>query len=49
MHILDTIVAAKRKEIAKYKPLSSIERFKQEGFFWGNKQQVIGAKLVSGE
>jgi indole-3-glycerol phosphate synthase len=34
MDILETIVAAKRKEIEKYKPLSSIERFKRDGFFW---------------
>lgn len=32
--ILDDIIANKRKEIAKYKLLSSIERFRKEGFFW---------------
>jgi indole-3-glycerol phosphate synthase len=32
--ILDTIIAAKRKEVEKLKPLSSIERFRREGFFW---------------
>ncbi|MBL7757274.1 MAG: indole-3-glycerol phosphate synthase TrpC [Chitinophagaceae bacterium] len=33
-NILDTIVAQKRKEIEALKPLSSIERFRREGFFW---------------
>ena len=37
MDILEKIVAAKRKEIEKYKPLSSIERFRKEGFFWETK------------
>lgn len=34
MHILDEIIANKRKEIAELKPLSSIGRFEEEGFFW---------------
>lgn len=32
--ILDTIIAAKKKEIEKLKPLSSMERFRKQGFFW---------------
>lgn len=40
--ILDTIIAAKRKEIAKFKPMSSIERFEQQGFFW----QIANRSLV---
>ncbi len=42
MDILETIVVAKKKEIAKFKPLSSIERFEKEGFFWefGNRSLV---------
>ena len=32
--ILDTIIAQKKKEIAKLKPISSIGRFRKEGFFW---------------
>lgn len=32
--ILDTIIESKKKEIAELKPLSSIERFRKEGFFW---------------
>ncbi len=32
--ILDTIIAAKRQEVERLKPLSSIERFRKEGFFW---------------
>lgn len=34
MDILDTIVAAKRKQVEKFKPMSSIERFERDGFFW---------------
>jgi indole-3-glycerol phosphate synthase len=34
MDILETIVAAKRKEIERFKPMSSAERFEKEGFFW---------------
>ena len=39
MDILEKIVANKRKEIEKFKPLSSIERFSKKGFFWeiGNR------------
>ncbi|MBL7744996.1 MAG: indole-3-glycerol phosphate synthase TrpC [Chitinophagaceae bacterium] len=32
--ILDTIIANKRKEIEKFKSLSSVERFERDGFFW---------------
>jgi indole-3-glycerol phosphate synthase len=40
--ILDTIVANKKKEVEKFKPLSSIERFEKRGFFWeiGNRSMV---------
>jgi indole-3-glycerol phosphate synthase len=34
MDILETIIAAKKKHIETLKPLSSIERFEKEGFFW---------------
>ncbi|MEO5946802.1 MAG: indole-3-glycerol phosphate synthase TrpC [Chitinophagaceae bacterium] len=34
MDILETIVVAKRKEVEKFKPMSSIERFENDGFFW---------------
>lgn len=47
MHILDTIVAAKRKEIEKYKPLSSIERFKREGFFWEISNRSLVQSLLA--
>lgn len=40
--ILDTIVAAKRKEVEKLKPMSSIERFEKDGFFW----QITNRSLV---
>jgi indole-3-glycerol phosphate synthase len=42
MDILETILAEKRKEIEKLKPMSSIERFEKEGFFW----QVSNRSLV---
>jgi indole-3-glycerol phosphate synthase len=42
MTILDTIVANKRKEVEKLKPLSSIERFEKKGFFW----EVANRSLV---
>lgn len=42
MDILETIVAAKRKEIEKFKPMSSIERFEKDGFFW----QISNRSLV---
>ena len=42
MDILETIVAAKRKEVEKFKPMSSIERFERDGFFW----QIANRSLV---
>ncbi|MBK9465846.1 MAG: indole-3-glycerol phosphate synthase TrpC [Chitinophagaceae bacterium] len=42
MDILETIVAAKRKEVEKFKPMSSIERFERDGFFW----QISNRSLV---
>jgi indole-3-glycerol phosphate synthase len=47
MHILDTIVAAKRKEVEKYKPLSSMERFMREGFFWEIANRSLVQSLVA--
>jgi indole-3-glycerol phosphate synthase len=44
--ILDTIIAAKKKEIEKFKPLSSIERFKTEGFFWNIANRSLVERLV---
>lgn len=40
--ILNTIIAAKRKQIEKFKPMSSIERFEKDGFFW----QISNRSLV---
>ncbi|MGN6293384.1 MAG: indole-3-glycerol phosphate synthase TrpC [Chitinophagaceae bacterium] len=45
--ILDTIIAAKKKEIEKYKPLSSIERFKRDGFFWQFSNRSLVQSLLS--
>lgn len=46
MDILETIVAAKRKELEKFKPLSSIERFEQDGFFWQVKNRSLVQSLL---
>lgn len=45
--ILDTIIAAKKKEIEKYKPLSSIERFKRDGFFWQFSNRSLVESLLA--
>ena len=45
--ILDEIVVNKRKEIEKYKPLSSIERFRQEGFFWEISNRSLKQSLLA--
>jgi indole-3-glycerol phosphate synthase len=47
MDILQTIIAAKRKEIEKYKPLSSIERFRKEGFFWEIANRSLKKSLLA--
>lgn len=47
MDILEKIVAAKRKEIEKYKPLSSIERFRKEGFFWEIANRSLKQSLLA--
>ncbi|RYZ19185.1 MAG: indole-3-glycerol phosphate synthase TrpC [Chitinophagaceae bacterium] len=45
--ILDTIIAAKKKEIEKYKPLSSMERFKKDGFFWEIANRSLVQSLIA--
>jgi len=45
--ILDTIIAAKKKEIEKYKPLSGIERFKRDGFFWQFSNRSLVESLLA--
>ena len=47
MDILEKIVAAKRIEIEKYKPLSSIERFRKEGFFWEIQNRSLKQSLLA--
>jgi indole-3-glycerol phosphate synthase len=47
MDILEKIVAAKRKEIEKNKPLSSMERFRKEGFFWEIKNRSLKQSLLA--
>lgn len=46
MDILETIVAAKRKEIEEFKPLSSIERFERDGFFWQIRNRSLVQSLL---
>ena len=46
MDILEKIIAAKRKEIEKFKPLSSIERFEREGFFWQIRTRSLVQSLL---
>lgn len=43
MDILERVIAAKRKQVEKFKPLSPIERFEQQGFFW----QVSNRSLLN--
>ena len=44
--ILDTIIEHKRKEVAELKPLSSLERFRREGFFWEISNRSLKARLM---
>ena len=45
MDILEQIIANKRIEIEKLKPLSSIERFSRDGFFWKISNRSMVASL----
>lgn len=47
MDILETIIAAKRREIEKCKPLTSIDRFRKEGFFWEKSNRSLKASLLT--
>lgn len=44
--ILETIVAAKRKEIDPFKAKSPIERFEREGFFWEIRNRSLVQSLL---
>ena len=44
--ILETIVAAKRKEIEPFKARSPIERFEREGFFWEIRTRSLVQSLL---
>lgn len=44
--ILETIVAAKRKEIEPFKAKSPIERFEREGFFWEIRNRSLVQSLL---
>lgn len=45
--ILDTIIAAKRKEVERIKPMSSIERFARDGFFWNFTNRSLKQSLLA--
>lgn len=45
--ILDNIIAAKKKEIEKLKPLSSISRFEKDGFFWKISNRSLKDSLLA--
>ncbi len=44
--ILETIVAAKKKEIAPFKTKSPIERFERNGFFWQIRNRSLVQSLL---
>jgi indole-3-glycerol phosphate synthase len=46
MDILETIVAAKRKEIEPFKLKSPIERFERDGFFWKVRNRSLVDNLL---
>lgn len=49
MEILTKIIESKKKAIEKVKPLSSIERFEQEGFFWEiSNRSLVSSLLMEG-
>ncbi|MFM9910826.1 MAG: indole-3-glycerol phosphate synthase TrpC [Chitinophagaceae bacterium] len=45
--ILEKIIAAKRKEIEEFKPLSPIARFETDGFFWNFSNRSLKKSLLS--
>ena len=47
MDILQTIVAAKRKEVENLKPMSSFERFEKDGFFWEVANRSLKQSLLA--
>ena len=46
MDILETIVAAKRKEIEPFKAKSPMERFERDGFFWKVRTRSLVQSLL---
>lgn len=44
--ILEQIVASKKKEIEKFKPLSPVERFERQGFFWQVRTRSLVQSLL---
>lgn len=46
MNILETIIAAKRKEIERFKPMSPVERFEKQGFFWQVRNRSLVQSLL---
>ena len=48
-HILDQIIASKKLEIEKFKPLSPIERFEKKGFFWNFTTRSLRQHLTQAD
>lgn len=46
MEILRDIIASKKKEIEKHKPISSIGRFERDGFFWQIRTRSLVQSLL---
>lgn len=45
MDILETIVAAKKKEIEPFKARTAIEQFEKNGFFWNSRNRSLVQRL----
>jgi len=45
--ILALIIESKKEEIAQFKPLSSVERFEKEGFFWELSRRSLKQSLLA--
>lgn len=45
--ILDTIIAQKKLEIARFKPMSPVSRFEKEGFFWNFSNRSLKQHLLA--
>jgi indole-3-glycerol phosphate synthase len=46
MNILQTIIEQKRTEIERFRPLSPVERFQEQGFFWEIRNRSLNQQLL---